>query len=172
MNSPVLVGSAPPAASATPLDRAWQRAAPVFAALGLAITAVAALDLGLAWVPAQFGNPEWEFGTVTRTFDSLALGTTGLGWLLIWSVVRKVRWALVALGLVFVLLLVGIVGGLVLYWLNVPVALGAVPAEAGTMLKRSVARSSVFGTTYLALYAWLSWFTWRAWRAEARGESR
>ena len=143
----------------------------VFTALGLALSAIAVLDLGLAWAPFNFGNAEWEFGTVTRTMDSLALGTTGLALLAVVALVRRLRWALGVLGIVVALLLAALIGCVVLYGLTVPVALKAVPAAAGPVLERAVFRTASFAVIYMVLYAWLGWFTWRGFRAGSRGGS-
>jgi len=165
----VLVGKTVEKAPVTPLSREWQRATAVFAALGLAISVVAGVDLAMAWFPAQFGNAEWEFGIVTRTFDSLALGTTGFGLLVLVALVRRLRLGLAVVGVLAVLGSIALAICLVLYGLNVPVALGAVPEAAGTVLRRAMVRTGTFGVIYLVLYVWLSWYTWRGFRAEARG---
>jgi hypothetical protein len=169
LTSPVVVSATTQPQTAKPVDRSWLVAATVFSALGLAICAVAAVDFVLAWTPFRFGNGEWEFGTVTRTMDSLALGTTGVVLLVVSAAVQRLRLALALLGVLAVLAVVGLIGCLVLYGLTVPVALKAVPAEASSVLKRAVVRTSSFGLIYLVLYSWLGWFTWRARRAISRG---
>ena len=169
MSSSVLVGASVDPATVKTVDRTWKRAATVFAALGVAIGAVATIDLAMAWLPFRFGNGEWEFGTVTRTLDSLPLATTGVALLAVAAAVTKSRWALRLLGVVFLLSVVALIICLVLYGLNVPVAIRAVPVEAAPVLKRAIARTLSFGLIYIVFYAWLSYFTWRAYRAESRG---
>jgi hypothetical protein len=47
--------------------------------IGLAFALVGGFDLALIWIPLGFGNPEWEFGTVSATLDGLPVTTLGLG---------------------------------------------------------------------------------------------
>lgn len=169
VSSTLVIGAAPQTPAGRPADRTLQQVVPALGALGLAICAVAAIDLALAWWPLRFGNGEWEFAMVTRTMDSLALGTTGAVFLSIWAVVRRSSWALALLGVLFVLAVVALVGCLVVYGLTVPVAFRAVPEQAASALKRGVLRTSSFGLIYVLLYGWLGWFTWRGRRAAARG---
>lgn len=66
-----LVGSSRP-------DVAWT----VVGEVGALLAVVGVIDLALAWYPLSFGNPEWEFGTVTTTLDGLPATAIGLGMVL------------------------------------------------------------------------------------------
>jgi hypothetical protein len=134
---------------------------PPLVAFGLVLAGVAIVDLGLLWSPLRFGTGEWEFGTASRTFDSLALGTTGFVFLVM---AASARGAVLGLRVLAVLALVGfvaLIGTLLLYWSNVPLALSAVPEQTRSALERSIARSTSFALLYIVLFGWLSWFTWR-----------
>lgn len=138
-------------------------------ALGLALVAVAAVDLGLAWYPPRFGYQEWEFGTASRTFDGLALGTIGLVLLTVGAVASRGKRRLLALVIVHVLALFVLLAVAGLYALNAPVALARVPLEARQLLTHAVIRTSLFILFYLPLYGWLALFTWRQYRAVHQG---
>jgi hypothetical protein len=47
--------------------------------IGLAFLVVGGSDFALVWFPLNFGNPEWEFGTVTQSFNGLPILLLGLG---------------------------------------------------------------------------------------------
>jgi hypothetical protein len=130
-------------------------------ALGLVLSLVAAIDLSFVWFPLRFGNGEWEFTATSRTFDALSLASVGLLLILAAASLRQSRGLLLALGLVYTALLFCLVGAAVIYALNVPVALGAVPAQARTVLDRAMLRTALLMAVYLPAYVWLTWFTWR-----------
>ena len=140
------------------------------AALGLALTSVGLLDLAFAWLPSEFGVGEWEFGTVSRTFDAYALLTVGWGLLLSAALLRSSALALRLLALVFAVTALGLLGALALYALNVPLALRAMPAESKSALVRAIMRTGAFAAIYITLYGWLAWFAWH--RAGARSGGR
>ena len=137
--------------------------------LGLALTGVGLLDLAFAWWPADFGVGEWEFGTASRTFDALALLTVGWTLLLAAALLRRSATGLRVLAVAFVLLTLFLVGALVLYALNIPLALKAMPAASKSALVRAIARTGSFAAIYITLYGWLSWFTWRRAGAKTGG---
>ena len=140
------------------------------AVLGLALTSVGLLDLAFAWIPFEFGVGEWEFGTVSRTFDAYALLTVGWGLLLSAALLRGSAFPLRVLGLVFALTALGLLGAIALYALNVPLALRAMPAESKSALVRAILRTGAFAGIYITLYGWLAWFAWH--RAGARSGGR
>lgn len=138
-------------------------------ALGLVLVGVSAVDLGLAWFPPRFGFGEWEFGTVSRTFDGLALGTIGLVVLTVAAVKGGRRRSLLALAILYSVAVLVLLGMAILYGLNAPVALARVPVEAKRVMAHAVVRTTLFIVLYVALYGWMSRFTWRQYRAEMRG---
>ncbi len=130
---------------------------------------MAAVDLGLAWYPPRFGYGEWEFGTASRTFDGLAIGTIGMVSLTVAAVAANGKKRLLALAIVYGLALVVLLGIAGLYALNAPVALARVPLQARQLLTHAVIRTSLFILFYLPLYGWLGYFTWRQYRAVDKG---
>lgn len=134
---------------------------PPFTAFGLVLLGVGIVDLGLVWWPLQIGTGEWEFGVASRTFTSLALGTTGFVLLVVaaaaqgWVLGLRVLAVLALVGLLFLL------GALLLFGTNVPVALSVVPDQTRPALVRSIGRTVAFAALYIPLFGWMSWFTWR-----------
>lgn len=135
--------------------------APPMVAFGLVLLGVGIVDLGLAWWPLRFGTAEWEFGTASRTFNSLALGSTGFVFLVMAAAVRSWVTALRVLAALALIGCIALAGTLVMYLSHVPVALGAVPADTKATLEMAIFRSTSFALMYIVLFGWMSWFTWR-----------
>lgn len=142
---------------------------PPLVAFGLVLVGVGVVDLGFAWWPLRFGVGEWEFGTASRTFNSLALGTTGLVFLVVGASARRSRGWLRVLTVISVLGFLFVVGTFGLFALNAPVALRAVPAQGHSTLVRSIVRTTAFAVLYMVFFAWLSRYTWRR-GSGAKGE--
>jgi hypothetical protein len=141
---------------------------PLFA-FGLVLFGVGLVDLGLVWIPFRFGVGEWEFGTASRTFDSLALGTTGFVFLAVAASARGWDVVLRLLAAAAVVIMVALLGAFILYALNAPLALRAIDDSARTLLLRAMFRTTAFAGMYILLFGWLSWFTWRQAGAAMRG---
>lgn len=120
------------------------------------------LDIFLAGYPFQFGNPEWEFGTIGSWFNALSVPTLGLT-LLIGSAVAR-GWAL-GVKLWSIVLLLGaliVLGLLVVYSLNLPLAFRAVQEPlARTGLKKSVLKTVIQGVFYPAIFLIVAFKAWR-----------
>ncbi len=127
--------------------------------VGLALAVVAYGDMALGIFPLQIGNPEWEFGTVSRLLDSLPLATMATLLFLAGSVAGGERVLVRLVGvwsLVFGLVLIG---GLVLYALTVPLALSSVTDEvARGGLIRAMAKTGLQGVVYPATFLALGWY--------------
>lgn len=123
--------------------------------VGLAFLVVGGADFALTWYPMDFGNREWEFGTVTASFNGLPILVLGLGLLLTSSLQSGRRWwsLLAALG-AFVLAL-WIVVGVVLWATNVPLALSSVPPDVMIGMKKSIAKTVVQSVTYPVVLTYL-----------------
>ncbi len=91
--------------------------------VGLVFALVGGFDLLLTWYPLNFGNPNWEFGTVSATLDGLPVTTLGLALLLGAAVARGKRWLVRTMSVVFVALALVIVLAAMLYATDVPIAL-------------------------------------------------
>ena len=106
--------------------------------LGLVFVIVGGVSLAMMWYPVLIGNPQWEFGTVSSTYDSLPITALGLGLLLGAGVARGIRWWTRTAAALFLLLALLVIGGLVLYATNLPLALRAVtdPMSGFFMMRR------------------------------------
>jgi hypothetical protein len=137
--------------------------------IGMAFVVVGGVDFALAWYPPEFGNREWEFGTVTASFNGLPIVVLGLGLLLTSSLQTGRRW----LGLLAALgcfgLFAWVVAGVVIYGTNVPLALSAVPPEVLTGMKKAVVRTAVQSVAYPVLLAYLGWRSIGAVRGQTFG---
>jgi len=133
--------------------RAWA----VLGWIGVVFLLVGGTDFVLAWFPLDFGTREWEFGTVTGSFDGLPIVILGVGALLAASVQIGRRWWTVTSAVVAGVLLLAVVAAVVLWLTNVPLALQAVPAEAATGLKKALVKTMVQGVTYPLVLAYLAW---------------
>jgi len=146
-------GSAPPDSSPSWLILGW---------IGLAFLVVGGLDFLLLWFPLNLGNPEWEFGTVTQSFNGLPILLLGVGLLTVASQAADRRWwGLVGLG-ASALLLLWVLGGAVIWALNVSLALETVPDELALGVRRAVLKTAVQAVTYSTALGYLGWKSWKA----------
>jgi len=121
---------------------------------------VGGLDFVLVWIPPSFGSPEWEFGTVTQSFNGLPILLLGIGLLTVAAEqVERRWWGLVALGFSSVLLLWILVGAIV-WALNVPVALEAAPSEISGTIRESMVKTAVQAVAYSTALAYVIGRTW------------
>lgn len=123
--------------------------------IGLVFVLVGGVDFALAWYPPDFGNREWEFGTVTASFNGLPIVVLGLGLLLTSSLRTGRRWLGVLTALGCFGLFAWVVAAVVIYGTNVPLALSSVPPEVLTGMKKAVARTTVQSVAYPVLLAYL-----------------
>jgi hypothetical protein len=98
--------------------------------IGIVFLVVGGTDLLLGWIPVRFGNPEWEFGTVSRTFDNLPITALGLVLVLASVAARGIDWAIRATSLLALVLAAVLVVGLVVYALDIPLAFRVVTDPA------------------------------------------
>lgn len=133
------------ATTSVPKHRLWALAG----GIGLLFTVVAGADNVLTWFPTDFGNREWEFGTVTASFNGLLSIVLGLGLIQLWMAQLERGWPLRVLGVVHILLGILVLAAALLYWTNVPVAWDAVPdspVRAG--LLKAIIKTSVQSVAY------------------------
>ena len=130
--------------------------------IGFGLGLVAYADLGLSLVPFQIGNPQWEFGTFSRVFDSMPLATMATLLFFAGSVARGSKWAFRAVATWSLLVGVLLLGALVLYALNIPLALQAVTQPvAAAGLRKAIAKALLQGTVYPVLFFGMGMFGWR-----------
>jgi hypothetical protein len=117
--------------------------------LGWLFTIVGLLNTLLLWVPLRFGSAEYEFASVAASLDGLPVTMMGLTIALAASRAgAHARSALAATILLWVVAALVVAAG-VLYWLNVPLALGAVTEP---MVRLGIKKSMLKVTTQAVLY--------------------
>lgn len=163
MANPIIVGSDPKAVAAPQHTGPWWR---VITVLGLLLVIVGGFDLTLLWYPSQFGSPEFEFATASRFLSSLPVLTMGLGLLIAVGVMRGQRGALFAAGTVCVLIAVVAALALILFALNIPLALRAAPGESLLRIgvKKAIAKGLFEGVMYTIGYLAMAWVAIRHFR--------
>lgn len=127
----------------------------LFGWVGLLLVVVSGADVLLTWLPPELGNPEWEFGTVTASFNGLISVTVGFA-LILYGLYDSGRGGLLkgvsaVLGVTALLVL----AAAALYWLSVPLALGSVEGGIRVGLQKAVVKTSLqsiaFPVAYLAM---------------------
>lgn len=130
--------------------------------MGLLVSLVGLIELAFAWWPLEFGNLEWEFGTVSRTFDGLPLLTVGAAAILGGAVHREARKLLALLGIVAGLGVLVLVGLAVFYAITIPAAMQIAPPPVQQALVEASVRTGMFMLLYISGYTWMSWFSFRS----------
>lgn len=139
----------------------------VWAWTGLAFLIVGGVDLVLTWFPMQFGNREWEFGSVTAALNGLPVPLLGLAALIWASAEGRRKWMATLSAVVGAILFVGVLVGLILWATGIPLALQAVPANLSAGLKKALLKTSIQGVVYPLLLAFLTVSAWRTARRRA-----
>ena len=120
--------------------------------LALALFLAGAVDWVLAWIPLRFGSPEWEFGTVVASFGGLPLMTMGFAGLLASAIARGIRWQVVMISLFVLVWAVWILGALIIFLLDVPIALRASSGPVHLGLMKATARTTTLGLLFSTSY--------------------
>ncbi len=137
----------------------------MLALAGLLLGAVGWLDILLLWVPPHLGRPEWEFATVSATFDALPLATLGLALVLAGVLAAGWRTRLQVVSAFAVAVLVFMLVALVLFLLTVPLAWkGVPPGNLGT-LKKAIGKTVLLAVAYFGIYGLFGWIGWKRLRA-------
>lgn len=111
-------------------------------------------DLVLAWYPAAFGDPGWEFTTVTQSFAGLPLVALGMFALLASGMARGVRWLTVAVAVLMGVLGIGIVAALALFLTDVPIGLQVSTGGARTGILKATAKTVGLGVMFGFAFLW------------------
>ena len=127
---------------------AWR----LFGWFGLLLVLIGGLDVVSQWYPTSFKSPEWEFGTSALTIASLPLLTIGVVVFGASLMARGRRGGVIAVGAFYVLLFVAVGMVLVLFALDVPLALRAPAGPALTVVKKTILRTVVMGAAYEAAF--------------------
>lgn len=142
--------------------------------IGILFVLVAGVDVLLTWLPTNFGNREWEFGTVSASFNGLLSVVFGLALVQAWLSRAEHAWPLRVMGFVQIVLALLVVGAALMYARNVSIAMNAASAGgAGVGIMKAIIKTSFQSVTYpiaLLLLARLS-FLWagKIARATANG---
>ena len=134
-------------------SRAWA----LLGWVGLTFLVVGGADFALTWYPMDFGNREWEFGTVTASFNGLPILVLGLGLLLTSSLLTDRRWWLIVATVGAFGLLLWVLVGAAIWAATVPVAMSSTPAEVLVGLKKALVKTAVQSVTYPVILAFLGW---------------
>lgn len=134
-------------------SRAWA----LLGWVGLTFLVVGGADFALTWYPMDFGNREWEFGTVTASFNGLPILVLGLGLLLTSSLLTERRWLVVVATAGALGLLLWVLVGAGLWAASVPLALSATPTEVAVGLQKALVKTSVQSVIYPVILGFLGW---------------
>jgi hypothetical protein len=146
-------------------EHAWA----VLGWIGIVFLAVGGVDFALTWYPTAFGNREWEFGTVTQSFNGLPILVLGIGLVSAAGGATRARWwGLVATAAAVGVLLCVMIGFL-LWVRSVPLALATVPVELGPGVRKAVWKTSIQALAYAAVSSYLIVRSWSAFRAPRPG---
>jgi hypothetical protein len=115
------------------------------------------MDFALVWVPLNFGNSEWQFATVTQSFNGLPILLLGLGLLMVSAEQIGRPWwgtlGMLGAGGLLLWMLVGIA----LWASNVSLALETVPDDLASEVQRAVAKTAVQSVVYPLALVFLMW---------------
>lgn len=121
--------------------RAWR----MIGWLGLVFVLMGLLDISLGWYPVAFGNPEWEFGTISGSLNAFALPMMGMYMIGASAVARGARRTAKVTAL-FMGLLAGTLFALTIIFLTViPMAANGVRGNALLVLGMQKAIAKAIG---------------------------
>ena len=135
-----------------PLPRAPEQAWQAVGWFGLLLATIGLGDIALGWYPMVIGNPEWEFGTVAASVSGLPLVTMGFVAMVGAGFGQGSRWLLRVVGCVLIVLGLATGAALLLFLLDVPLALGAAPPEALLLVKKAVVKTVMLGVGFSGAY--------------------
>ena len=162
------------AGSAAKSDAATVQSAPnpgeawgAIAWLGAALAFIGWTDVMIGLFPFNVGNPDWEFGGMSAAFDSMPLGTIGLGIALAAALARGRRKTITAIAVLTTLIVLFIAGAMGMFALAVPVVLNSVPQQVRIQVLIPITKTTLLAMTYFVLYIILSRAAWRGARARS-----
>lgn len=135
--------------------------------IGLVFLVVGGSDFALTWIPTSFGNREWEFATVTASFNGMPILVLGIGLLLVASKQMERRWwGFLAGAAALVMLFWMLVGG-ALWARSVPLAINSVPQEVVVGMNKALAKTAIQTLVYPIVLVYLGWRALKAARGGA-----
>jgi hypothetical protein len=134
--------------------------------LGLVFALVGGMDILLAWYPADFGNMEWKFATVTTTLNSFPLFSLGLILLTVSGVARGRRWVVATMTVVLLVVIVIIAICAAIYLPQVSKALSTVTDPTVKVgLKRAITKTTIQLVLYPLILLWIALKSFKHWRS-------
>ena len=118
----------------------------------LVLTIVGVGDWVLAWIPLRLGTPEWEFGTVVSSISGLPLVTMGFAGVMASAMARGVRWQIRTVGMLLLVWGLWVLAALIVFALDVPVALRAVDGPARLGIMKAIAKTLTTGGLFFVTY--------------------
>jgi len=149
-----------------------QDLAPILIVAGLLLAMAGWVGVALFYYPPRFGQPEWEFGTIAQTIDAMPLPTLGLVLLALGIRARggSIAWRR-GIAVIFAVVALLCLAALVLFALDIPLALKAMHRAAAQAnqqsalissgVKRGMAKVILFTVCYGLAYGWLAVAMWR-----------
>jgi hypothetical protein len=157
MTPPKIILAEEKKSRARPLPQAPDVGWYLLGAVGVGFAVVGSADLALVWYPPNFGNAEFEFGSVTSALNNLPIVVLGLTMWLGSGAARGQRWVVRLASLLLLLLTVAIAMGTVLYLTDVPLALRAeVEPLVLIGIKKSIAKTLVQAAVYCLVLTYVA----------------
>ena len=132
---------------------------------GLAFFVLGSTDVALTWFPTNFGNREWEFATVTASFNGTPVLLLGLIMVVAAASWEGRKWWAFGGGVVAAALFVFVLGAIALWAGNVPLALQAVEGAILTGLKKAVFKTSVQSIVLPVFFAGIAYQGFKGFRS-------
>jgi len=120
-----------------------ERVSGLFRWAGFALFLLGSTDVALTWLPTSFGNREWEFATVTSSFNGMPVILLGLVLVVATAAWEGRRWWALAGGIVAAGFFLFVLAAIALWATNLPLALESVEGVVLTGLKKAVLKTSV-----------------------------
>lgn len=139
----------------------WESLAATVGWVGWALLAVGGADIFLTWYPFRFGDPQWEFATVSATFNGYPVVIFGLLLVLLGAAGVPRRWWAYLGVLIAGLLLAIALYGIVIFWSTSPLALDSVQGIALTGLKKAMSKAAAQSLVYPVILGLLARRLWR-----------
>lgn len=143
-------------------EGAWR----LLAWLSLLLLAAGLGDVAIALYPVRFGSPDWEFATIASIFAGLPLIAMGSFGLAAAAVGAGLRWLQVTSVVLLAALGAAVLGGTVLFLLDVPIALRSVPPTILTGVKKAIAKTLLLGSMFGVSFFVAAFLTLRHARAK------
>lgn len=133
---------------------------------GLVFALLGWIDVLLLWYPVRIGRPEWEFATVSASFDALPLATIGTLLIVARLHAEGTRFSRRLIGAGLIVVVLGLCAAFGLFTLSLATGLGSVDGETRWILVRAGIKTSVAACAYVLLYTFMALALFRAVRKD------